>query len=89
MPEEIYRLGPFDMVFIDGPIQGGSIQPSFNRAMAGKIFRNIAKTGTVIVLDDAWRAAEMVALGLWHSMRLVRDMKIFHTTRGLAVMRLA
>jgi predicted O-linked N-acetylglucosamine transferase (SPINDLY family)/predicted O-methyltransferase YrrM len=89
IPEEIYRLGPFDMVFIDGPIQGGSIQPLFNRAMAGKIFRNIAKPGTVIVLDDAWRSAEMVALGLWHSMRLVRDMKIFHTTRGLAVMRLA
>jgi len=55
--------------------------------MAGTVFAKIARSGTVILLDDAWRWAELNALRLWHDMGLVRDQVVYSTSRGLAAMR--
>ena len=75
----VQRLGPIDMLIVDGPI---SVDAS-TRYPALPVFAGLLRRGAVVVLDDACRDAEAQVLQRWRE-AYACDLSMIYSQRGQA-----
>lgn len=71
LASEMDAAGPFDLLVIDGPKAGGAGGNPHSRFPVPIMFRQWMADGALLLLDDAFRDMEMVAIKSWVEQDLI------------------
>jgi predicted O-methyltransferase YrrM len=84
-----FPTGPFDLLVIDGPNGGGPEGKPFARLPTLPKLRDRLTDEAVVVLDDAFRDAELKAVEIWARAGQVKHIGVMSAGKGVYVGRAA